>query len=342
MFIELVHFVYHGTVSSPLSQDLDAMLTLLVLSHRFTVTALTAFCTRAAADIISSPLTFQPQQAFQILSLPSSLHTLPGLRPLLASARALIRGTYAPCIRKGDLRGPLGELPEIGMTVLLESDTLAVESEDAVLAAALAWAEARSHGPQGHLKLLARVVLPRVRAPFLSPKAVLHLSHTLLGLLMGTPGVYRPDAVASEAPAPLEMPLAAWTAGGVPACAAPGLSEESRRAVVSCTHLAHCMPLMREYGLPVPVSVLEWWGPGAPQLVPRLGYRRPDASLQLHISRDVCLKMNPKTRPRRGVDFQLFDYAFAHGRCAGLVQLGPSTWDTGRISSSFSGILALV
>jgi len=53
---------------------------------------------------------------------------------------------------------------------------------------------------------------------------------------------------------------------------------------VSCTHLAHCVELLRAEGLPVPVSALEWFRPGSPLLAPRLGYRPPDASLQLHIS----------------------------------------------------------
>jgi len=95
------------------------------------------------------------------------------------------------------------------MTVLLESNALGVESEDAVLAAALAWAEASSQGAQGHLELLARVVLPRIRAPFLSPKAVLHLSRTLLGLLRGTPRAHHAEQAAgcSGAASPLESPL---------------------------------------------------------------------------------------------------------------------------------------
>jgi len=81
VFAEVVHFVYHGTVSLPLTRNLDAMLTLLVLAHRFSVTALADFCTQAASDITSNPSTFLPQQALQILSLPSLSTRCPASPP---------------------------------------------------------------------------------------------------------------------------------------------------------------------------------------------------------------------------------------------------------------------
>jgi len=70
------------------------------------------------------------------------------------------------------------------------------------------------------------------------------------------------------------------------------LGYQKWRCGTSCLlPAAPCLVHMRAAGIPVPSNILEWLTPGSPQLAPRAGYRPPDGTMQLRISRKSCEEM---------------------------------------------------
>jgi len=90
--LEALHFIYHGTVSEALLQDLDSLLRLLSIADQFDIRKLVLFC---AARTTSLGSALSTQDAFKVLSLSDHLRSQRVFRSIGSSAaRDLVRKTY--------------------------------------------------------------------------------------------------------------------------------------------------------------------------------------------------------------------------------------------------------
>lgn len=76
-----------------------------------------------------------------------------------------------------------------------------------------------------------------------------------------------------------------------------GEPDTAAKVTIARTCLAETLRLMREVNLPVPSSALQWLYPGSPLLVPRKGYRPPDATLELRIPHSAFERLRLEVQP---------------------------------------------
>lgn len=194
----LIHFMYHGAVHTPKDLGFWNLLMLLRLADRFQVKACISSCEKGLARVG----VWSYEEAVGLVSLPQPLLASPRLSCILQRARKLLLQNHGPCIMKpsksegagtgtgtGTCAGALGDgfegepllaVPEPVFVFLLEAEELEVESEDAVLNAALAWTR---WNERDELQMLAQVILPRIRGPFLSGTCVGKLLQRVIYLL---------------------------------------------------------------------------------------------------------------------------------------------------------------
>lgn len=286
VFVELIHFIYHSSVSPSVAESLEDLGRLAALSDRFDVAAAKSFCaseiSRNVPDIQS------PVQALKVLSICTLLRGFPEANAAFYAAQAFIRKEHGPALLPGAPAKALENfclLPQVGLEALLESGCLDVPEEDCVLHAGLAWAQANTSLGRDRLTFLAESLLPLIRVPFLSPKALAVLSEEVAVLLRSF-----------EASSNLEEDLTAdaaslqgWVAGNMEVYTT-GLPQVAT-CFAAASQLAHCLERMRAAGVQVPANVLKWYQPGTALLQPRSSYRPPDRTLQLCLSYEKCQKI---------------------------------------------------
>lgn len=286
LFKELVHFIYHQCVSPAVSGSLEDLSILLLLSDRFDLSSLTTYCTQ---ELVKMSASLTPSQGLHIVSLPAVMHSNSELQEVLAAARAVVRQAYAKVFEESAVaeeRVKICQLPQAAIEVLLESNTLMVNSEDSLLKAALAWVDAKDASPSDKLQLLTMVVLPRLRSAFLSPKAVLDLTEMVINLL-------KSKGSRRVCYSTLEADIASLKVWG-PTIKAITATQLPAGSAIAVYHVNRLLEHLRAAEVPMLPSMLDYIRPGAPQFLPRKGYRPSDATMKFYMTHERCQKLVPR------------------------------------------------
>lgn len=206
---------------------------------------------------------------------------------VLAAARHTILETYSLVCREPTAAATeetLRQLPQPVIELLLESSSLAVESEDSVLETAFTWVKAKADGARQRLDLLTRVVLPRIRAPFLSLRGVVFLRERVTDLLEAV----SPDQAGNRASHPDAASLEGWSRS------APNMPNPAAN-FLAAHELLLMLHRLEAAAVPMPRSIPELLRTGAKLMIPRRGYRPPDATITFNpLSHEDCTELRPQ------------------------------------------------
>ncbi|KAK1270939.1 BTB/POZ domain-containing protein POB1 [Acorus gramineus] len=159
--LDLLRYIYSGTLPFPTTRNPFALLNLLVAADKFEVTSCVSYCVTL---LLRLPMT--SDSALVYLDLPSSVSSTDESRPLVSAAEDYLVAHHKNFDKGADFQ----RLSVAGLETVLRRDDLRPDSEDEVFDAVLKWGRFNFPDCDERRRVLASCVPRLVRFPHMSPE----------------------------------------------------------------------------------------------------------------------------------------------------------------------------
>ncbi|KAK1271428.1 BTB/POZ domain-containing protein POB1 [Acorus gramineus] len=168
--MEMLHFMYGGTLSSSIAGNFVTLVDVMLLSDKFQVVSCTNHCIWLLKKL---PMT--PESA--VIYLEIALHVLV-ICPLADKAKKFLATRYKDVMK---FKEELCSLTLPAIEAIFNGEELQVTSEDCVYDLVMKWAQKQFPGPEERRAMLESCITRLVRFPYMSPGKLMDVltSHDL-------------------------------------------------------------------------------------------------------------------------------------------------------------------